>query len=206
MRIGIFSCVPFSRGGSTPAFEETNCVGDGFQFPWHLGRHIPSSRIDLGCAVCQCVQTMERLPTLGIFNVGTDLKAGDCAQRVHKHRVYTESWPWEKKIPCRTRESNQHQQHARPDPHPTELHSHPDDKSSWNIPLTAHANGSTSLGSLWDFRFNRHHQGIPRHPLKLRHLPRFRWVYQRPSAPASSPPQQWRCLQHKVVISHKQQN
>ena len=46
-----------------------------FQFPCNLGGHIPSSRADL-----LCVQTMQELPVLRIFNAHTDVEACDCTQ------------------------------------------------------------------------------------------------------------------------------
>ena len=40
---------------------------DRFQITGHLGSRIPSSRADLVFIVVSCIQTMTRLPTLGIF-------------------------------------------------------------------------------------------------------------------------------------------
>ena len=52
---------------------ETNCVCDWCRFPCHFGSHFLILRVDPVCDVVSCVQTMVRLPVLGIVNMKTDV-------------------------------------------------------------------------------------------------------------------------------------
>ena len=72
-------------------------------FGLHLGSDIPSSRVDLTCAVFSYIRRLLWLPMLGIFDVHTDVDARDCMLK-YEHR----------------------EQRAGPDAQSTELHPRPE--------------------------------------------------------------------------------
>ena len=83
-----------------------------------------AARIDLVCARFWCVWKMLWLPVLWNCNVPTGLNTHDGTQGMYarcRKRACTESWLWERKIPCCTLESNLFQVYARLDS-PSEQH------------------------------------------------------------------------------------
>ena len=53
-------------------------ICDHFQFPCHLGSHIPSLGVDLVHAAISGIHTIVRLPMLGIFSVPADAVVDNC--------------------------------------------------------------------------------------------------------------------------------
>lgn len=111
------------HGGSTSFFWDMICICDHFPFLWHLGSYIPSSKVDLLCVVFSCTQAMVWLPVLGIFNRCTYVYECNCKQGLYKHCkcLHSKLSLWERCLCC-IRESNLHEQCARPDARHTEPH------------------------------------------------------------------------------------
>ena len=65
-----------------------------FQFPCHLGSHVPASKVDLVCAILLFVPTMVWLLMLGISDMHKDLiNLCDCTPGLYK-RCNSLLWSW----------------------------------------------------------------------------------------------------------------
>ena len=88
-------CLPCSSFyGSASIFQDTCCLCDHFQFPCHLGSHVPASKVDLVCAILLFVPTMVWLLMLGISDMHKDLiNLCDGTPGLYKHcnRVCSEA-------------------------------------------------------------------------------------------------------------------
>ena len=108
-------------------FFFNNCIVPLASFPWKIRVAFPGeSQLRQSRAIqptahagCFSVSLIHRIltRTTGTLTCAHNyVNARDCTRGVygHRKRVCTESWPWGKKIPCRTEESNLRQLRAGP--------------------------------------------------------------------------------------------
>ena len=107
-------------------FFQKQIVDKYFQLTFYLGSHISSSRGDSVRTVFSCAQILVLLPMLWIFNMHTDVNAFYCTRgctvTVRISAVKADSG---RKLPCLTKVSSPHQQHATRDAQPNELDPYP---------------------------------------------------------------------------------
>ena len=99
--IGCVGCVLFCFLFCFAFYTSWSLAGKSGHLTWvrHSSRK-SSATHSYWCVQYFCVQTMVRLPVLGIFNVRTDVDACDCTRRLYRHckRVCTGSWLREKSL------------------------------------------------------------------------------------------------------------